>query len=112
MIRFSDIITSMISRLTMIAVLCFISIGCDTPDEAEIPLCTRTSTSSCFYCCFAEVGSPGSIFGCFSGDSITEVSCRQFLLDDKGCDEPLHVDFQEDCYCEDTCEVPDWFNWI
>ncbi len=96
----------------MIAALCFISIGCDTPDETEIPPCTRISTSSCFYCCFAEVGSPGSVFGCFSGDSITEVSCRQFLLDDKGCDEPLHVDFQEDCYCEDTCEVPDWFDWI
>jgi hypothetical protein len=103
----------MIIRLTMIAALCFLSIGCDTAGETVDTSCTRTTiTNSCFYCCFNEVGYPGSVFGCFSGDNINEVSCRQFLIDDKECDEPLHVDLQEDCLCEETCEVPDWFEWI
>jgi hypothetical protein len=98
-------------RLALLLLLA--TAGCDPPPDDYTRPCGMDTAdpviNSCFYCCFAEPGDPGAMTGCFSGTDVTEERCREHLIDDKNCTDPLELEIQLDCQCEIDCDDPDWF---
>jgi hypothetical protein len=100
--------------ISALAALTAWTAGCDLPpEEAERRSCSLgtddAQINSCYYCCFAEPGHPGAYTGCFSGPLVTEEHCREHLINDKNCTDPVELEIQLDCECEIDCEEPDWF---
>lgn len=87
--------------------------GCDLPPEELARPCAADTAdpviNSCYYCCFAEPGHPGALTGCFSGSDVTEQRCREHLIEDKNCPEPIELEIRLDCQCDVDCEDPDWY---